>query len=522
MTHPAAPPAMPAPTRDLLETRLPAEPPPETFAPPAAPRDPRVPGSDRLRRPLPDGCGRRTVELGLLFIACAYGVSAAVGLPLYGDGAYYFFRIVVDGTPDVPNFRYAAVLPQLPTLAATWLSADINLLRHCFSLTYAALPVLSLLGCWMVAGRRAPALMLFPALFFTLNQINFSAVSELLLCLYLAWPYVLLAGLYPRHPATWCYGAVLAPLLLLLHPLAFGLALFLAVAAVITARSVGDPPPVRRAWSVIAAGLALSGMLRLAWTLIGSNSYERSFADASQVGYYLLPTKPGQVALMLAVCAAALVLAPRRIRVTGRAADVWPVWLLLPVLAVWVSAEILAGDGVKLKAALTYPFGLCFMGLALWAAHASTARYATRGHGSGRRFARPFAACVLAIVLLTLAKSAAWWTATRGLINATASADSTCLAFGPQAPYDLQWPWMAIIDNWTAPIAALVFRGPWPIPLLLPKDGCTLLRQTGTAYLTAWTGRPEALLEVRFGPLRQSHGERAGEPGCLEPVGHRQ
>jgi hypothetical protein len=505
-----------------LEIRLPAEPYPQTFAPPAAPRHPRVPGSDRLRRLLPGGCRRRTVELGLWFIACAYGVSAAVGLPLYGDGAYYFFRIVVDGTPDVPNFRYAAVLPQLPTLAATWLSADINLLRHCFSMTYAALPVLSLLGCWMVARRRAPALILFPTLFFTLNQINFSAVSELLLCLYLAWPYVLLAGLYPRHPATWYYGAALAPLLLLLHPLAFGLALFLAVAAVITARAAGDAPRVQRAWSVIAAGLALSGMLRLAWTLIGSNSYERSFADASQVGYYLLPTTPGQVALMLAVCAAALVLVPRRIRGTGRAADVWPVWLLLPVLAAWVGAEILAGDGVKLKAALIYPFGVCFMGLALWAARASTDRHATRGHRSGRRFARPFAACVLAIVLLTLAKSAAWWTATRGLINATASADSTCLAFGPQAPYDLQWPWMAIIDNWTAPIAALVFRGPWPIPLLLPKDGCTLLRQTGTAHLTAWTGRPESLLAVRFGPLRHAHGECVGEPGCLEPPGPRQ
>ncbi|WP_295607831.1 hypothetical protein [uncultured Lamprocystis sp.] len=464
----------------------------------------------------------RTVELGLWFIGCAYAVGAAVGLPLYGDGAYYFFRIVVDGAPDVPNFRYAAVLPQLPTLAATWLSADVDLLRHCFSITYAALPVFSLLGCWIVVRRSAPALILLPALFFTLNQINFSAVSELLLCLYLAWPYVLLAGLYPRHPATWCYGAALTPLLLLLHPLAFGLALFLAVAAVIAARSAGDTPRVQRIWSVIAAGLAISGVLRLAWTLIGSNSYERSFADASQVGYYLLPTTPGQIGLMLAVCAAALLLAPVLIRGTGQADGTWPVWLLLPVLAVWVGAEILAGDGVKLKAALIYPFGLCFMGLALWGARASTDRHATRGHGSGRRYARPFAACVLAIVLLTLAKSAAWWTATRGLINATASADGTCLAFGPQAPYALQWPWMAIIDNWTAPIAALVFRGPWPIPLLLPKDGCTLLRQTGTAHLTAWTGRPESLLAARFGPLRHAHGACVGEPGCLEPPGPRQ
>ena len=65
---------------------------------------------------------------------------------------------------------------------------------------------------------------------------------------------------------------------------------------------------------------------------------------------------------------------------------------------------------------------------------------------------------------------------------------------------------MAIVDNWTAPMAALIFRGPWPIPLLLPKDGCKVLAESGIARIHPWIVYPRLQLEVRFGPLRPTPG----------------
>lgn len=125
-----------------------------TTHPPA----PRRPGEQ-------SGPDRTTVGLGLALIGFACGVAALVGLPLFGDGAYYFFRIALDGVPEVPNLRLAAVLPQLPALAAARLTDDVILIRHAFAFAYGTLGLLSLLACWLIVRRQAPILVLFPALF---------------------------------------------------------------------------------------------------------------------------------------------------------------------------------------------------------------------------------------------------------------------------------------------------------------------------------------------------------------------
>jgi hypothetical protein len=108
----------------------------------------------------------------------------------------------------------------------------------------------------------------------------------------------------------------------------------------------------------------------------------------------------------------------------------------------------------------------------------------------------------MAIAVLMLVKSAAWWTATRGLQNVVSEPGAPCIQHGRQSPFALQWPWMAIIDDWATPMNALVFRASWAIPLLLPGDGCRRLEETGQAQLSTWIGRPAAQLENRFGPLR--------------------
>lgn len=463
----------------------------------ASDQRPRASGSP----PVPVPVAWSLVALGLVS-----ALSALVGLPLYGDGTLYYFRLVLDGAPEIPNLRLAAVLPQLPALGARWLTDDPTLLRHVFSLGYAALPALSLIACWLVVRRKAPALILFPALFLVANQVNLSGVSELLTSLYFTWPFVLLAALHPDRRLTWAYGAALGPLLLLLHPLDFLLLATLAGLAGLNARRHARTKPI---WLGLAAAFAITGGLRLLWTLLWGNAYERSHGGSSKAAYYLIPDTPTQALLLLLVLTLALALAwalgcPQREGGQRLRRGMGLGFLMLPPLATAIGAGLLVGAGIKLKVGAIFPLSLLLMGLAAtlgasWRHHATTPALAGRRALPWRNW---LALCALAITLTTTARSAAWWTATRGLMNATASSEGDCIPWGPEEPYDLQWPWMAIVDNWTAPMSALIFRGPWPIPLLLPRDGCTVLRETGIAHLHPWILYPVPLLEARFGPLR--------------------
>jgi hypothetical protein len=412
----------------------------------------------------------------------------------------------MDGVPEIPNLRFAAVLPQLPAWAATHLTSDATLLRHWFSAGYAALPVLSLLACWLATRRSAPALILFPSLCLVANQVNLSGVSELLTSIHLAWPFVFLASLHPGRRITWGYGAALAPVLLLLHPLGFLLHFALAALAGLNARLHAD---ARRVWLWIGSGMAVAGGLRLLWTLLGSNEYERSHGGASEAAYYLLADTPTQALLLLLVLVLALGLAwtldgdggQRRPRFVG---GLSLGFLLVPAVGVMLGAGLLAGEGIKLKVGAVFPICLLLMGLtaALAVPRATSPQSRAVGSTTHPAWASWFIACALAVVLVTAARSAAWWTATRGLMNATSSSELHCIPFGPEEPYALQWPWMAIVDNWTAPMSALVFRGPWPVPLLLPKDGCAVLGETGMARIHPWIVYPRSEIESRFGPLR--------------------
>jgi hypothetical protein len=467
---------------------------------------------------LSDAAARRAVDTALVAVALAALVAALAGLPLFEDGAFYFYKLLVTGAPEVPALRYAAVLPQLPAAVANWLDADVTILRHVFSLSYAALPVLSLIGCWLVVRGPAPGLILFPALFLVVNQINYSAVSELLWSLHLAWPFVLLAAVRPASRLTLVYGLALGALLPLLHPMAFLLLFALSGLAWLVAVLGG--PASRGRYRALSVWLAAAGALRLVWTGLAATSYERAHFGSSGAAHYLFPPTDAQALLMLIVLALGAVWAwvwlarVQTLRagagdggghpsVPGAAILRMGVWTL-PVLAVVLGFEWLAGAGIKLKIGLVFPVALSLMGLAA-VCGLSVRRWSNAPVDS--RWARAFAVCALAILLMTLAKSSAWWTATRGLITVTADAEQTCVEFGPEQPPGLQWPWMAIIDNWTTPLAALVYRAPGPVPLLLPGDGCARLATTGVAHLDSWIQRPFNVLTDTFGPLRAPAAE---------------
>jgi hypothetical protein len=457
---------------------------------------------------------RRVLDAGLFAVGSAYGLAALVGLPLFEDGGWYYFKIVTDADAVVPNLRYAAVLPQLPGVLAARLGADAETVRHAFALGYAALPIVSLTACWVLVRDRVPALMLLPLLSFLLNQVNFSSVSELLSSLYLTWPLVLAMSLRGDRVWVWVFAALAAPLLLFLHPMAFVVAFGLAALALGLA---WQRRGIRRIWLSLALLLTVHGIGRLIWTWWGATSYERSNLTGDGLAHYLLTETTGQHLLLAATLVLGLTVTWALFRGDGVGERPcrpprWAGWvfLLLPVIALLIAAEILAGEGIKLKSAATFGVALLLMALA-----ALTAGYAEQAEDRSvlrRGYASPGALALLAMVILLLAKSAAWWTATHGLKNLIAESQLDCIPHEWEAPFGLQWPWMGLIDDWVTPMNALAFRselplpgggGLTPIPLLLPGDGCRVLRETGLVYPTSWVKRPFEVLDARFGPLRR-------------------
>jgi hypothetical protein len=451
--------------------------------------------------------GIRLIVWGLVLIGAATLAGAIVGLPLYGDGALYFVEILLNDEPLVPNRRYSAVLPQLPVVATMGVTDEVTPLRHAFSLGYALLPFLSLLACWSVVRRNAPGLILYPSLFLVANQINFSAVSELLMGLYLTWPFVLLAAVRPDARATLMVGVVLAPILLFLHPVAFALLLFLAAVGFLVARRPGVDAARWNRLSTVFLGV---GLIRLSWSLLGMNAYERFHLGTGPAAGYLLPESAAQTALLAAVMVLGIAVASVALRTDGFRSDeaeefrkrmsysfryaIWPVAGLVAVLGIVVAAEISAGEGIKLKSALVFPLALILMALALL----DTPRRTDRG---GARSQGPlFLLLALTMTTMSVAKTAVWVRSTNDLASAMAESMEPCVPFGPEEPPELQHPHMTAVDSWTAPMTALAFQSGHPLVLLLPGDGCRRLAETGLAGLTSWYEMPLGLLERRFGP----------------------
>ena len=462
----------------------------------------------------------RLVDGAVVAIGLAYALAALVGLPLFADGAHYLFRLRMDGLPYVPDLRLAAVPMQLPAWLASRLGADVLATRHLFAFGETLVPAASIAGCWLVVRRRAPWLMLFPALALLLNQVNFSGVSELLAMQYLAWPLVLAMALHAGRPWVQRYAAIAGPLLLVQHPLAFAPAFGLAALALIVAWMRAGS---RRTWLRLALWLAACGAARAIWSSVGlSAHYEQTMLSADGAAFYFLPVTPGQTLLLGAVTVLGLAWTGRLLH-RGRALPsvesaggprllLWLTVLALPPLVLLLGHEMAWGQGVRLKVGLTVVASFVLMAAAGLAGVRARPDRSPSPVAGLRGTLAPTLVALAGIAALLLVKSAAWWTATRGLQNIVADTPAACVPLSRQTPYGLQWPWMVIVDDWNAPMNALIFRPRLrdpatrelvPIALLLPDDGCDRLAEEPVVYPTPWLSVSWERLDERFGPLRR-------------------
>jgi hypothetical protein len=277
------------------------------------------------------------------------------------------------------------------------------------------------------------------------------------------------------------------------------------------------------------------GASRVAWSAVGlSEHYEQRMLTPDGAAFYVLTVTWGQHLLLGAVTVLGLSWAGWlwagvcSCGVEGRTDGAaparllrWATLLLLPLLVAVVAQEMLWGQGVRLKAAITVLAGFVLMAAAgligVWRRPAtvdpsrSGAGPAPAAVGRLGPAAAPLLMALLGISALLMVKSVAWWTATRGLQTIVAESDAPCVTLTREAPYGLQWPWMAIIDDWNAPMNALIFRPRLrnpvsgelaPISLLLPNNSCDWLALVPEVYPTAWLSVPWDRVEQRFGPLR--------------------
>jgi hypothetical protein len=164
--------------------------------------------------------------------------SALVNLQLFQDGGSYLFEILQMKSAAIRHNRYSVVLIQLPTIFSIkvlgkffgGVNDHLSIIRIIFSLSYALVPFLSLLLCWLIIRKRNEGLFVWAILIILfINLVNFSGVSELLMSLQLSCPLMLASILIPRTRFFWLLTIILLPFIFFLHPLVAVLFITMAI-----------------------------------------------------------------------------------------------------------------------------------------------------------------------------------------------------------------------------------------------------------------------------------------------------
>jgi hypothetical protein len=312
-------------------------------------------------------------------IVAALVVAALSGGALLWDGSYYLYSTLNSQAPFLPNNRYIAVVLETPVLLAFQITHNITVLKAVFGLTYALVPLISLLLCWLIVRRTAPALFVWAALGFGFGtlmlQLHF--IAEATLSVQLMWP-VVLAALTP--PRWWVRGVVILLSLAAFFSHPFALALFAVVAGL--AASIGWRYREQRLekwlWAAGFVALAAAGVLRFT---VNQTNYETDQISLAILESHYQTALKGVplIALSVVALAAAIIFAVpylrrwqgRRLGTLDAAQLIMPLYLaeLVSLLAAGVLFGLWAAIPRLWEGALDYRtwvlfVSLPFMGLA--------------------------------------------------------------------------------------------------------------------------------------------------------------
>ena len=415
-------------------------------------------------------------------IALASAVTTWVGAALSWDGSYYFFHLLNRGEPVVIFQRYSAAVLQLPVLAALRLTDNIDVLRVAFGAPLAAIPLLTLGGCWLLVRRRAPGLFVWPALGVgvALLPALFFQVSETIDAYQLAWILfvVTVVGVDRRSLL------VAAPATALIFFLsAVSAYLFVVVAMMAVVMALRDGPRRRRLLLWAAALLVLAVTRRLVLQV----DYQQHPIEIGAVALQFLSLRgKALVGVLMAWAAGMLLLLPAP-KAPGRRATIQHLLPLAPLALALVAMVWWAWDPKTWSGAIDYrdraiSFEAPLVGLMVLDWWRRAGSEGPLRPDRGRRLVVNAAGIVFLAVLVT--QSVSWTTVTSRLRARLDSATGACV---PDAAVRME---QTAADHWSKPTLAIALQGRSPTRLILDPADCDQLRARRVLRLNYFDTQP--------------------------------
>jgi len=427
----------------------------------------------------PERFAYRHVWIFLDCSAVALAVAGWIGGALTFSGSNFFFALIERQNLHQPFGRYSTAPFQFPALVASSLTSNVAFLWHLFGLSYAVAPFGALLASWLIVRRRAPHLMVWPAIGITiiclpgLMGLNLESpiVGEW------AWPLLLLTLVALDDRRT--VGAAVVVSAFIFFCSANSLGVFVLVAVAALARAWMQPVARRRlvAWAV--AMLVAAPLEYVVRHSDFSSPAHKVSADLIghefKVGYFPLPF----IAYVLAGFACAVILylriSPRQVpRFAGYvpAALVGLAGLCLVVYSSTDSAWRSASEPKDILLLLEIPlFAVaCFDHLF------SSSKSESRSQGPAVQSSVRVPVLLVAGVSL-LACLGLWSASWSSLMNETSqklsASTSYCISVRT-----LEEPNNALASAYTQELA-LVLQGRTPAHVPLGSSACRILRDDG-------------------------------------------
>ena len=413
-------------------------------------------------------------------------VAAALGAALTWDGNYFFFEVLDRRAPLVNNERWSNVLVQLPTVALSYLTESIPVLARTFSLSYVAIPLISLVASWLVVQRTQPHLFVWPVLGIGLGTLpgQMCFTCDSIVAVQLFWP-VVLSVVVGLRPGTAFLSCALAVLVFFFHPTSSILfAVGGAASLLVWARDTEH-----RSENLYFSFLLFTLLVvRAIVTMTAATEYEQSQSSVRLFLYYFSEYVWGfpLASLVFAWTAGLLLLLPRFRQLHNAlvASARWVRWLsLICVATVGGLLVILALNRQLWMDALSFrqfatlnsvPFLFMLIlesRIPLFMADAGPTTLAVW------RLPVVNAAGAVFAVVLSL-QSVGFWYATNDLRMYLSTSSDACLDRATLTKVH-----GTALDHWSLPTYAILLQGRTPRTLVLDREGCVAAQGTGPLKL---------------------------------------